>query len=102
MIHCLIQCRRWHVSKPSCSSNAHKLVLSCGSIFKYANLGYELGQSDVELSQSDVNPNLGGAPSGMNEPSVKPPPDKSPVPPDETLDEPPGINWMFCFDTYYS
>ena len=45
-------------------------------------LGHEIGQSDVELGQSDANPNLGGEPPGMNEPSVEPSPDE---PPDEPL-----------------
>ena len=64
------------------SSNARKLILSCGSILKYANLGHELGQSNVELGhelgqldcelgQSDINPNLGGEPLGMNAPPVE-------------------------------
>ena len=53
-------------------------------ILKCANLGNGLGQSDV-------NPNLDGEPSGMNES-----PDK---PPDEPLDEHPGIYSVFHFDT---
>ena len=73
------------------SSNAGILILSCGLISKYAHLGNELGQPDVELGQSDVNTNHDGEPPGMNEPSVKPPPDAPPG-------EHPGHNLVLYID----
>ena len=88
------------------SSNTRKLILSYGSILN-ANLGNELGQSDVELSQSDVelgqsdvNQNLADEPldeppDNLNKPFVEHPPDE---PPDGSIDKLPGINLMFCLD----
>ena len=101
------------------SSNARKLILSYGSIYNgnlghelgqsYVELTHELGQSDVELGQSDVNPNIADEPPNelldellginLNEPSVETPLDEHPdEPPDEPLDDPLGINLVFCFD----
>ena len=70
------------------SSNSRKLILRCGLILKCANFGNELGQSDVELGQSDINPNPECEPPSMHEPSVEHP--LVEPPPDEPPYEPPG------------
>ena len=107
------------------SSNARKLTLNYGLILNTnlghklshelgqsdielgqsdVDLGHELGRSNIELGQSDVNSNLtdeppdeplNEPPDNLNETSVEHPSDE---PPDEPIDEPPGINLMFCFD----